>query len=212
MSASAGTSAAGLPEPAAAADFTEHCLSTSVVYRGRMLEVREDVVRLPDGGEARREYVIHPGAAVILPLFDDWSVLLERQFRYPVGMHLYELPAGKLEAGEPHLDTAKRELLEETGYSAERWTRLCTLHPCIGYSNEMVEVYLAQGLMLSERDLDDEEFLETLVVPLDEALEWIRVGRITDVKTQMALFWADRLRAGWPLDAPAQVPVSSQPG
>jgi ADP-ribose pyrophosphatase len=188
--------------PGGASDFTEHRLSTNVVYRGRMLEVREDTVRLPDGAEARREYVIHPGAAVILPLFEDWSVLLERQFRYPVGLHLYELPAGKLEVGEPHLDTAKRELLEETGYSAECWTRLCTLHPCVGYSNEIVEVYLAQGLTVSERSLDDEEFLETLVVPLDEALEWIRIGRITDVKTQMALFWADRLRAGWPAGEP----------
>ena len=202
MGASVGAPRTDDTAPGVAADFTEHRLSTTVVYRGRMLEVREDTVRLPDGGEARREYVIHPGAAVILPLFEDWSVLLERQFRYPVGVHLYELPAGKLEAGEPHLDTAKRELLEETGYSAERWTRLCTLHPCVGYSNEIVEVYLAQGLTLSERRLDDEEFLETLVVPLDEALEWIRLGRITDVKTQMALFWADRLRAGWPAGEP----------
>ena len=189
-------SGASLPEH----DFTEHRVATSVVYRGRMLEVREDTVRLPDGNSARREYVVHPGAAVILPLFDDWSVLLERQFRYPVGQHFYELPAGKLEAGEPHLETAKRELLEETGYTAARWARLCTLHPCIGYSDEMVEVYIARELSFSKRNLDDEEFLETLIVPLDEALEWIRTGRITEVKTQMALFWADRLRSGWPLD------------
>ncbi|MBI1396216.1 MAG: NUDIX domain-containing protein [Betaproteobacteria bacterium] len=164
-----------------------------------MLEVREDEVRLPDGNQARREYVVHPGAAVILPIFDDWSILLERQFRYPVGRHFYELPAGKLEAGEPHLETAKRELLEETGYEAAEWVRLCSLHPCIGYSDEVVEVFVARGLTYSARHLDDEEFLETLVVPLDEALEWIRTGRITDVKAQMALFWADRLRSGWPL-------------
>jgi len=180
-------------------DFTEHRLTSAVRYRGRMLEVREDEVRLPDGNQARREYVVHPGAAVILPLFDDWSVLLERQFRYPVGQHFYELPAGKLEPGEPHLDTARRELLEETGYEAREWSKLCTLHPCVGYSDEMVEVYVARGLSFSSRNLDDEEFLETLVVPLDECLEWVRTGRITDVKTQMAVLWADRLRNGWPL-------------
>lgn len=181
------------------ADFTEHRLTSTVRYRGRMLEVREDEVRLPDGNTARREYVVHPGAAVILPIFDDWSILLERQFRYPVGRHFYELPAGKLEPGEPHLETARRELLEETGYAATEWTRLCSLHPCIGYSDEVVEVFVARGLTFTERNLDDEEFLETLVVPLDEALDWIRQGRITEVKTQMALFWADRLRQGWTL-------------
>jgi len=180
-------------------DFTEIRLGSEMVYRGRMLEVRQDEVRLPNGHTARREYVLHPGAAVILPLFEDWSVLMERQFRYPVGEHFYELPAGKLEAGEPHLDTARRELLEETGYSAAEWTRLGTLHPCIGYSDEVVELYMARGLSFSARQLDEEEFLETLIVPLEDALEWIRVGRITDVKTQIGLFWADRLRAGWPL-------------
>jgi len=186
--------------------LSEHCERRERLFEGRFLKAWRDTVRLPDGRSASREYIEHPGAVVVIALHEDSTgatqVVLERQFRYPVGLHLYELPAGKLEAGEPHLDTAKRELLEETGYSAERWMRLCTLHPCVGYSNEIVEVYLARGLTLSERNLDDEEFLETLVVPLDEALEWIRIGRITDVKTQMALFWADRLRAGWPLGEP----------
>jgi len=180
-------------------DFTEHPVTSSVKYRGRMLEVREDEVRLPDGNAARREYVVHPGAAVIMPIFDDWSVLLERQFRYPLHDHFYELPAGKLEKGEPPLETAKRELKEETGYTATDWRQLCRLHPCVGYSDEVVYVYVARGLTFSARALDDEEFLETLVVPLDEALQWVRTGRITDVKTQMALLWADRLRAGWAL-------------
>jgi ADP-ribose pyrophosphatase len=180
-------------------DFTETKVSSTVTYRGRMLQVREDEVRLPDGNPARREYVVHPGAAVIMPLFDDWSVLLERQFRYPLHDHFYELPAGKLEKGEPPIATAKRELREETGYTATEWRQLCRLHPCVGYADEVVYLFLARGLTFSERSLDDGEFLETLILPLDDALEWVRSGRITDVKTQMGLLWADRLRAGWPL-------------
>lgn len=180
-------------------DFTERRIESAVRYRGRMLQVCEDEVRLPDGAQARREYVVHPGAAVILPVFDDWSVLLEYQFRYPVGRHFYELPAGKFEVGEPPIETARRELLEETGYSAVEWARICTIHPCVGYSDERVELFLARGLSQTARNLDDGEFLETLVLPLDEALEWVRTGRITDVKTQLGLLWADRLRAGWPI-------------
>lgn len=179
-------------------DFTEHPVSSTVRYRGRMLEVREDEVRLPDGNPARREYVVHPGAAVILPLFDDWSVLLERQYRYPLRRHMLELPAGKLDPGEPPLATARRELREETGYTAALWSRLAEVHPCVGYSDETVELFLARDLSFTERALDDEEFLETMIVPLDEALNWMRGGRITDVKTQVGLMWADRLRGGWP--------------
>lgn len=178
-------------------DLTETEVETTVRFQGRMLEVREDQVRLPDGHIAGREYVVHPGAAVILPIFDDGSILLEHQYRYPLRQHFIELPAGKFEPGEPPLETAKRELREETGYVAREWQRLCTLHPCIGYSSEVVEVFIARGLEFVEAKLDDEEFLETLIVPLDDALEWIRTGRITEVKTQMALFWADRMRGGW---------------
>jgi ADP-ribose pyrophosphatase len=179
-----------------AQDFTEHPVSSTVRYKGRMLEVREDEIRLPDGNPARREYIVHPGAAVILPLFDDWSVLLERQFRYPLHRHCFELPAGKLEPGEPALLTAQRELKEETGYDAAEWSHLCTTHPCVGYSDEAVQIFLARGLTFTARALDEGEFLETLVVPLDEALEWVMRGVITDVKTQLGLLWADRLRQG----------------
>lgn len=145
-----------------------------------------------------REYILHPGAAIILPLFEDGSVLLERQFRYPLGQHFYELPAGKLEAGEPPLETAKRELLEETGYTAGEWRELARVHPCIGYSNEQIDFFVARKLEFKGARLDEGEFLETLRMPLVEAIDWIRRGRISDTKTMMGLFWAEKLlRDNW---------------
>ena len=174
-------------------DFTEKKISSHAAYRGRMLKVNEDEVTLPDGSTAHREYVLHPGAAIILPLFDDGSVLLERQFRYPVGQHLYELPAGKLEAGEPPMETAKRELLEETGYVAAEWRELGRLYPCVGYSDEQIDFFLARRLEFKGAQLDEGEFLETLRVPLAESVDWIRRGRITDTKTILGLFWAEKL-------------------
>lgn len=175
------------------ADFTEKKVTSRAAYRGRMLKVNEDEVTLPDGGTALREYIVHPGAAIILPLFDDGSVLLERQFRYPLGQHFYELPAGRLEPDEASLATAKRELLEETGYVATEWRELGRLHPCIGYSNEQIDFFLARKLEFKGAQLDEGEFLETMRVPLPESLEWIRHGRITDAKTILGLFWAEKL-------------------
>ena len=179
-------------------DFTEKKVSSRAVYRGRMLNVNEDEVRLPDGSLALREYVLHPGAAIILPLFDDNTVLIERQYRYPVGQHFYELPAGKLEPNEPPLETAKRELREETGYLAAEWRELGHLHPCVGYSNERIDFFLARKLEFKGAELDEGEFLETLRMPLPETLKWIRSGRITDTKTILGLFWAEKiLGEGW---------------
>ena len=185
--------------PKPGTDFTETGIDSRTPYRGRLLEVREDEVRLPDGGQARREYVVHPGAAVILPIFDDWGILLERQFRYPPRDHFLELPAGKFDAGEAPIATARRELREETGYVAREWHHLCTLYPCVGYSDEVVEMFVARDLTFERPALDPGEFLETLLVPLDQALDWIRSGAITEAKTILGLLWADRLRAGWRL-------------
>lgn len=178
------------------ADFTEKRIASRTVYRGRLLQVNEDEVCLPDGGQARREYVLHPGAALILPVFDDGSILLERQYRYPVGMHCYELPAGKLETGEPSLRTAQRELLEETGYTAREWSALGPLYPCVGYSNERIDFYLARGLEFKGKALDDGEFLESLIVPLEQALSWVRDGHIADAKTMLGLLIAEKLARG----------------
>ena len=172
------------------ADFTETQLSTKLIYGGRLLKVREDVVSLPDGQTARREWVEHPGAVIIIPLLDNDTVVLERQFRYPLKRHFYELPAGKMESGEDPLATAQRELQEECGYQARQWQHLTTLHPCIGYSDERIELYLARELTHVGSAPEDGEFLEILTLSLDEALAWIRTGRITDVKTITGLFWA----------------------
>ncbi|HEY5928680.1 MAG TPA: NUDIX hydrolase [Burkholderiales bacterium] len=180
-------------------DFTEKKLRSKVAYRGRMLQVNEDQVELPGGGQAGREYVVHPGAALILPLFDDGSVLLERQYRYPAADHFYELPAGKFEPGEPAMETAKRELLEETGYVAAEWRALGKVFPCIGYSDEVIEFFLARKLEYRRaQQLDEGEFLETLRLPLADALEWVRSGRINDVKTMYGLLLAEKiLKENW---------------
>jgi ADP-ribose pyrophosphatase len=168
-------------------DLSEQFVSGDLVFDGTLLKVRRDVVRLPDGGQGTREYIRHPGAVAIVPLFDDGRVLLERQFRYPHGRDFIEVPAGKLEANEPHLDTAKRELLEETGYTAQEWRRIGVVHTAIAYTDEAIEIFLAKKLSLGERKLDAGEFLETLIVRFDEAIAMIRDGRITDVKTVAAL-------------------------
>jgi len=170
-------------------DFTETQLTTKLVYDGRLLKVREDTVRLPDGMTARREYIRHPGAVIMIPLLDDRTVLLERQYRYALGRHFYELPAGKIEPGEDPLATAKRELIEECGYRAESWRHLATLHPCVGYSDERIEFYLARGLIHVGHSLDDGEFLEVVPLALTETLDWIKTGRITDIKTVAGLAW-----------------------
>jgi len=171
-------------------DLTEHFIAGECVYDGVLLKVQRDVVRLPDGSQGTREYIRHPGAVAIVPLFDDGRVLLERQFRYPHRRVFIELPAGKLEPGEPHLDTAKRELLEETGYSAAQWTRLGTIHTAIAYTDEAIELFLAKKLKNEGKiRLDAGEFVETIALSFDAAIEMVRDGRITDAKSVAGLLW-----------------------
>jgi ADP-ribose pyrophosphatase len=177
-------------------DYTESEVSSKVAYRGKLLEVREDRIALPDGRPALREYVVHPGAVLIIPLMDGENVLLERQFRYPLRTHFIELPAGKMEADEEPLKTAQRELQEETGYEARRWKHLATTYPCIGYSSEKIELFLAKDLHFVGHQRDEGEFLDAFTLPLRQALDWIRSGEITDIKTIMGLFWAEKILKG----------------
>jgi len=177
-------------------DFSEKPRSSRTVYAGKLLTVKEDVVELPDGGNATREYIQHPGAVVIIPLIDDSTLLLEHQYRYAVRSHFLELPAGKIEADEPAEETARRELLEETGYVARDWRFLTTLHPCVGYSDERIELFVARGLTFAGHPGEDDEFIETVTMSIDAALAKILVREITEMKTILGVFWADRLRRG----------------
>lgn len=177
--------------------LAEKQLSSRCVYQGGLLHVREDRVVLPNGQQATREYIIHPGAVVVIPLLANGEVVMERQFRYPLRRDLYELPAGKIDPGEQPLACGQRELLEETGYVANKWRFLATIHPCIGYSDESMSLYLAEELTPGEHSRDGDEFLEVFTLPLAETLEWVRCGRISDVKTVIGLFWAEKILLGW---------------
>lgn len=167
-----------------------------LAYDGHFLKVSRDRVRLPDGKQTQREFIRHPGAVVILPLLDDGRVLLERQFRYPNDRVFIEFPAGKIDPGEASLACAKRELLEETGYTATDWHFMCTIHNAIAYSDEHLDLFLARGLTAGQAQLDDGEFLETFTATVPELLEMVRLGEITDVKTVIGSFWLEKFAAG----------------
>jgi len=167
-----------------------------LAYDGHFLKVSRDRVKLPDGKITQREFIRHPGAVVILALFDDGRVLLERQFRYPNEQVFIEFPAGKIDPGEASLACAKRELEEETGYTATDWHFVCTIHNAIAYSDEHLDLFLARGLMEGQAKLDDGEFLETFTATVPEMLEMVRKGDITDVKTVIGTFWLEKFAAG----------------
>jgi ADP-ribose pyrophosphatase len=174
----------------------EHPLSSEEIFRGRLLEVRRDHVRLPSGDTATREYIVHPGAVMVIPMLDDGRLIIERQFRYPLGRVMLEFPAGKLEAGEPALACAVRELAEETGYRAAEWAHAGLLHNAIAYSTEGIHVWFARGLTLGERGLDHGEFLDVATAGLDDLLALAQRGELTDAKTLIGLLWLQNWRAG----------------
>jgi ADP-ribose pyrophosphatase len=184
-------------------DFTETTLGSVKVFDGVLLHVRKDTVRLPNGRESTREYIEHPGAVAMLAFVDERTILLERQFRYPLRRHFIELPAGKIDPGEEPLRTAQRELREECGYEAARWRHLGTLHPAIGFADEHIELFEARELAHVGHGLDDDEFLEVMAVDVFEAIDWVRTGRITEPKAIFGLMWAEKLVTGkWDVQTP----------
>lgn len=186
--------------PAADVHLVEIRTSSEELLKGHFLHAFRDTVKLPDGGSATREYVVHPGAVMVIPLLDDGHVLLERQFRYPVQQVMIEFPAGKIDPGEDRLVCARRELLEETGYTAQEWAHAGVLHPVISYSTEFIDIWFARGLVAGERKLDDGEFLEIFTATPDELLEWCRNGKVTDAKTLTGALWLQNVLSGtWPL-------------
>ncbi len=174
----------------------ESRVASATMHQGKFLTLKQDIVQLPDGKHTGREYVVHPGAVMMIPLFDDGTVLLERQFRYPVDQVMVEFPAGKLDTNEGALRCGQRELTEETGYTAKRWDYLTRIHPVISYSTEFIDLFLARDLMPGERSLDDGEFLETFILPAAHLIDWVRQGRVTDVKTIIGAFWLEKILSG----------------
>lgn len=176
-------------------------LDSSTVYQGHFLHAKRDTVVLPDGSQSVREYIVHPGAVMVIPLLDDGRVVVERQYRYPVQRAMIEFPAGKLDPGESVLACAQRELWEETGYRAREWARAGVLHPVIAYATEVIEIWFARGLTAGERQLDAGEFLDVLAVEPNLLLNACRDGTVTDAKTLTGMLWLQNVLTGaWTLD------------
>ncbi len=190
----------GLSARSAAPHLLERPLSQQTLLQGHFLHAVRDTVQLPSGVPATREYVIHPGACMVIALLDDGQVVLERQYRHPVGRVMVEFPAGKLDAGEPLLACARRELREETGYTARQWAYACAIHPVIAYSTEVIHIWFARGLSPGVASLDEGEFLDVFTATPDELLAACQRGEVTDAKTLSGLLWLQNVRAGlWEL-------------
>jgi ADP-ribose pyrophosphatase len=179
----------------------ESALETRQAWRGGFLDVRQDRVALPDGSSSQREYIVHPGAVMIVPVLDDGRLVVERQWRYPLGRAMLEFPAGKLEPGEPPFECAVRELAEETGYRAAEWACAGVMHNAVAYSSEGIEIWFARGLVRGDAHPDAGEFLDVALADADELELAVQRGEITDAKILIGLLWLRNWRAGrWPLE------------
>lgn len=182
------------------AHLIETKLKSQALFSGHFLHAFRDTVRLPDGSEATREYVTHPGAVMIIPLLEQpgqpLQLVMERQYRYPVQQVMVEFPAGKLDPNESTLQCAQRELFEETGYRAQEWAKAGVIHPVISYSTEFIEVWFAKGLSLGEQNLDPGEFLEVFLQTPEALQQDCLNGKVTDAKTLSGMFWLQNYLSG----------------
>lgn len=183
------------------AHLKETPVRAETVWHGRFLDVRRDTVALPDGAHATREYIVHPGAVMVVPLLADGRLLMERQYRYPIGRVMLEFPAGKIDAGETPFRCAVRELVEETGYRAAEWARAGILNNAIAYSTEGIEIWFARALSAGPAQLDAGEFLEVVSRTPEELDALVASGEVTDAKTMIGLLWLQKWQAGlWALN------------
>jgi ADP-ribose pyrophosphatase len=195
---------ASLPDalvlPAGDAHLREQTTQSTPLVSGDFLHMVRDQVSLPNGLHARREYLLHPGAVMVVALLDDGRVLLERQYRHAVAHSLFEFPAGKLDLDEGVLPCAARELREETGCLATHWAVATRIHPCIGYSNEVIHVVFAKGIVMGEPSLDEGELPDVCAATLPDLLVMAGDGCITDAKTLAGMLWLQHVVSGsWPL-------------
>lgn len=175
-------------------NLIETQVSSKDIFKGFILDVKVDEIKQPDGNIGRRELIRHIGAVCVVPITDDRKVILENQYRYPIAQVVQEIPAGKLDAAdEDRLEAAKRELREETGYTADEWIDMGLYYPAPAYSDEKITMYLAKGLHKGKNDLDEDEFIEVIEMPIEQVIEKIMSGEITDGKTQVAVLKAAKL-------------------